>query len=204
MRTATSTPLVRSPRLLEAALDEKDCGFRRDGVRPLNVERDFERPIRVCRGALRARGVDFVEAAVRRCARGQAELRAEDAEIGFGVGIVVRVDDADDLAGALVRDLVEAVSMANLSWAEASGSARRYLGMDLVRRAHEGDGLGTFRLERQAKSKRTLGEERASCAEHENDDFNDGCGTYECGGAELLELLLHDETPSGSRGADAS
>src|SRR5579862_4570753 len=86
--------------------------------------------------------------------------------------------------------------------------------MNRIRRAHEGDGLGTFTFEREAKGERTLSHERPGRAEHENDDgqgaygagtncdVSDGancCVSFGAdGGAKSCRLLTHGEPPSGS------
>ena len=143
-------------------------------------------------------------------------MLVENGEVGFGVGVVVGVNDADDLAGALVGDLVEAVGVADLRRRVPIGSGERDVGkrMNRIRRAHEGDGLGTFALQREAKGKRTLGHERSGGAEHEDDDGEGACGAgtnwdvaggADCcvnfvanGSAESCRLLTHSEPPSGS------
>src|SRR5579862_8597718 len=86
--------------------------------------------------------------------------------------------------------------------------------MNRIRRAHEGDGLGTFTFEREAKGERTLSHERPGRAQHENDDgqgagsagtncdVSDGANCCVSdgadGGAKSYRLLTHSEPPSGS------
>src|SRR5579863_10760775 len=108
---------------------------------PLHIQRNFNRPIRV-----RIRPAffeDFAEAAIARSARRQAELFAEHAQIRLDVGVIIRVHDADYLAGALVRDLVETIGVADLARREGgtrrTGYARTGLRVNHVERTHEAD-----------------------------------------------------------------
>src|SRR5439155_10098967 len=79
----------------------QDPGARRDRVRPLDVERDLERPTGVLAwiGAAAAL-VDLRETAVCGYAGREAELGAEDVEVALGRRVVIGVDDCDRLAGA--------------------------------------------------------------------------------------------------------
>src|SRR5271156_3572762 len=89
-------------------------------MRPLNIERNFDSPVGVC-SRLAAGFVCLQETAVAGRAGWQTEFLAEDAEVRFRIGIVVCVDDSDGLAGALVRDLIKAVSVADLCGHERGG-----------------------------------------------------------------------------------
>ena len=130
--------------------NQKNRGFRSNRVRPFHVERDFHCPVRVRDGLLSIR-IDLAEAAVAAGASRQTELRAEDAEIGFRVDVVVRVHDADRLPGSLIRHLVKPIGVAHLRGSERRSRragwrarwrciARR---IDRIVRAHEADGIFT-------------------------------------------------------------
>ena len=85
-----------------AGLDQDDVAVRADRRGHVQIERYLLAPTAVCARirALHAVLIQLLEAAVRPGARRQAVLRAIRAEVGFGVGIVVRIDDPDRLAGA--------------------------------------------------------------------------------------------------------
>ena len=91
-------------------LHQQDAGAGGDGVGPLHVEADLERPPAVGPGVGGAAGlVDLREATVRRRAGRETVLGAEGAEIGLGARVVVGVDDGDGLAGPGRRARREAV-----------------------------------------------------------------------------------------------
>jgi hypothetical protein len=95
--------------------------LRRDGVRPLDIERNFDGPVGVG-GGLAAVGIQLAKATVGGGASWQVELLAEYGEVVRGVGVVVRVDEGDGLAGALVGDQVKTVGVADLR----RGESRRW------------------------------------------------------------------------------
>jgi hypothetical protein len=96
-------------------LDQQDVGPRRHGMRPLDVQRRFDRPIRVGRRRAVAQ-IDDLEIGV-----GQTVAGIENLQIAGDVGIARGVDDRDGLAAAVGRqvaaeigELVESVSLPKL------------------------------------------------------------------------------------------
>jgi hypothetical protein len=51
----------------------------------------------------------------------QVELRVEGGEVAGEVGVVVGIDDGDGLTGAVQRQLVEPIRVANFRGREAGG-----------------------------------------------------------------------------------
>src|SRR5271156_860076 len=128
--------------VIRRSFDEENLGLRRDGVRPFDIQRNFDRPVRV-RGRLASAGIQLAEAAVAGGAGRQVELLAENAQVVPGVGIVVSVHERDGLAGALVGDEIKTVGMANLRRGESGGWRGAKAGtcslVDEVMRTHETD-----------------------------------------------------------------
>ena len=88
-------------------LDEDNLGAWSDRMRPFDVERDFIGPVRVVGRCSRARN-DLGEIGLR-----QVELLIKYGQVAFDLGVVEGVDDGDGLPGAVERELVESVSVAN-------------------------------------------------------------------------------------------
>ena len=80
--------------------DQQNLGARRDGVRPLDVEADLERPPRVNTRIRRTTGlVDLREATIPSGAGGKPVLAAEAAQVALSGRIIIGVDDRDRLPG---------------------------------------------------------------------------------------------------------
>ena len=109
-------------------LDQEDVGPRRDGVGPLDVERDLGGPAAVGgRRAAPAPLVDFGEGRV-----GQSELHVELVQVVGDVRVVEGVDDGDRLTAtvadhAVEADVVEPIAVADLGGRVAArpGAAQR-------------------------------------------------------------------------------
>ncbi len=118
--------------------DQDEIGFRREGMRPLNVQRFFPLPGAVGGAGAVGIGGGIIGAAVLRDLGeggriGQAILCVEDLQVGEGIGIVVGIDDGDGLAAAIAdniakHDLIDAVGGADLGGSQRPGEGRRRMG----------------------------------------------------------------------------
>ena len=94
----------------------------------VEIERDLELPAGVDRRRVAGAAALVVlrEAAVRRCARREAELGTVCSQVGLGVRVVVRVDDRDRLAGpGVLRQVGEVVRLLQVRGRSGLGSSGR-------------------------------------------------------------------------------
>ena len=131
--TASLTPASRFGVAVVGRLDQEDLAIRADGSDGLDVEALLSGPAGRVVGRERRRAACLthdLEAAVRLCARGQAVVRIEGREVGLEVRVVVRVDDAHDLAPAAGRRVP--VGTCQLGGGKAAGRPRSWCGVHCV------------------------------------------------------------------------
>src|SRR5580693_2183483 len=98
---------------VRGSLDQKNHGLRCDRVGPLDIERDFDRPVRV-RSRLASVRVDLSETAVGSRTGWQTILFVENTEVGLDIRVVIGVNDSDHLSMPLIVHSVKAIGTADL------------------------------------------------------------------------------------------